>query len=215
MLIIVIIISGLLLAAIIIRPFWGLLLLWPVLLCYPHAIMKDLLPLNVGFDDLFVTFVFVAVVTRCVASGQLRFGRWGLLVSTFWLIYMSSNVFGMIYTNIEEAMVFVAKDTIKQISVLMIALAVLNGIQEANQIRRLVRWYYRFECYCNPAVFLSRGSRCILPARRSSCRSYDTQGYWYHSRCMGTRRSFGSQYNRVPCIADNCPRCFISSTTTD
>jgi len=141
MLIIVIIISGLLLAAIIIRPFWGLLLLWPVLLCYPHAIMKDLLPLNVGFDDLFVTFVFVAVVTRCVASGQLRFGRWGLLVSTFWLIYMSSNVFGMIYTNIEEAMVFVAKDTIKQISVLMIALAVLNGIQEANQIRRLVRWF--------------------------------------------------------------------------
>ena len=141
MLVATIIISGLLLAAVIIYPFWGVLLLWPVLFCYPHALTQNLLPLNIGFDDLFITFVFITTVGRRAMAGGLRFGKWGLFVLTYWLLFVLSNAFGMAYMHIEGAVVLVMKDMIKNSSMVMMALIVLNSIDNEKQIQSVIRWF--------------------------------------------------------------------------
>ncbi len=141
MLVVAIVIAGLLLIAIMIRPFWGVLLLWPVLFCYPHAIMQDLLPLNIGFDDLFITFVFFTTVGRRALSGELRTGKWGMFVLMYWLLLMLSSTYGMIYTGIEGAVLLVMKDVVKKSSMIMVAFIVLNSIDNEKQIRQSIRWF--------------------------------------------------------------------------
>jgi O-antigen ligase len=126
---------------VIIYPFWGVLLLWPVLLCYPHALTQNLLPLNVGFDDLFITFVFITTVGQRAMAGGLRFGKWGLFVLTYWILFVLSNAFGMAYMHIEGAVVFVMKDMIKSSSVVMMALIMLNSIDNEKQIQSVIRWF--------------------------------------------------------------------------
>jgi O-antigen ligase len=138
---IVIIVSGLLLSAIIIRPFWGVLLLWPVLLLYPHALTQDLLPYNIGFDDLFVAFVFVVTLVRCLLVGQFRFGTWGLFVLTFWFLNVISTFYGVAYENIGFMGGIALKYVMKRSTIAMVAFIVLNGVEDLNQLPRVARWF--------------------------------------------------------------------------
>lgn len=139
---IAIIIGGLLLVAVMIRPFWGVLWLWPVLLLYPHALTKDLLPFNIGFDDIFVAFVFLATFLRRAATGEFRFGKWGWFILTYWLLLVFSSFYGLAYTNIEFAVGFITKEAVKNSTVAMVAFIVVYGVDESDQIPRLVRWFF-------------------------------------------------------------------------
>lgn len=141
LLVIVIIISGLLLSAIMIRPFWGVLLLWPVLLLYPHALTQDLLPFNIGLDDLFVAFVFVVTLVRCLVGGQFRFGKWGFFVLTFWLLTVISSFYGVAYENLRFGGGIALKYVVKRSTIAMVAFIVLNGVEDLSQLPRVARWF--------------------------------------------------------------------------
>jgi len=137
----ILIIGHLVIAIIIVRPLWGALLMWPVLLCYPHAATEEVLPLNIGFDDLYVSVLFVIVLIRRQLDEQrVRFGRWGALVLSFWLISLISNLVGMLLLPQVAGPVPILKDTLKQITFPFVALIVLNAVTTPEQIRQLVRW---------------------------------------------------------------------------
>jgi len=66
------------LAAILVNPKIGLVLIWPLLFVYPHLYMQRLalLPWNIGVDDLFICVFFLVVLIRRNLLGgiPIRFG---------------------------------------------------------------------------------------------------------------------------------------------
>jgi O-antigen ligase len=126
-----------------VRPYWGVLLLWPVLLFYPHALMQDVLPFNIGFDDLYVAFVFIVTLVHRLARGEFRFGKWGLFTLAFWLLIVLSSFYGTAYENIGAVGVgVVVKDVIKRSTIIMVAVIMLNGIDDFDQLLRAARWFF-------------------------------------------------------------------------
>ncbi|MBN2138254.1 MAG: O-antigen ligase family protein [Sedimentisphaerales bacterium] len=139
--VLLLLIGGLLLAAIMIRPFLGVLMLWPVLLLYPHALTEGLLPFNIGFDDIFVTFVFIVTVGRRLLSGEVRFGKWGMLVLGYWLLLVFSSFYGLMYENVYGGIGLIIRDLAKRSTIVMVAFIVLNGLDDIDQIPRVVRYF--------------------------------------------------------------------------
>jgi len=128
---------------IVVRPYWGVLFLWPVLLFYPHALMQNMLPFNIGFDDLYVAFVFIVTLIHRLAKGEFRFGKWGLFTLAFWLLIVLSSFYGIAYENIGAVGVgVVVKDVIKRSTIIMVAFIMLNGIDDFDQLLRAARWFF-------------------------------------------------------------------------
>ena len=53
-------------AVVALQPKIGAILVWPIVYLYPHLYMHrlDLLPWNIGVDDLFICFLSLAVLVR-------------------------------------------------------------------------------------------------------------------------------------------------------
>lgn len=75
-----------------IRPKWAVYLIWPVLFSYPHAwwFYKQLLPMNIGVDDLLILLVFVGVVVNRHLVRRFPVRRsWGLWIGVSLLILIA------------------------------------------------------------------------------------------------------------------------------
>jgi hypothetical protein len=64
--IILVLIAAITLVAVMLNPKFGAVLVWPIILLYPHLYWYELgyLPWNIGIDDLFICVFFLAVVLR-------------------------------------------------------------------------------------------------------------------------------------------------------
>lgn len=52
------------------HPKFASLLFWPLVLCYPVWTLGGKLPLNAGFDDVFLIFLFIGSLMKC--GGELQ-----------------------------------------------------------------------------------------------------------------------------------------------
>ncbi|MGB7583130.1 MAG: hypothetical protein WBL85_11870 [Sedimentisphaerales bacterium] len=135
---IIIVVTGML-AAIVIRPKLGMVLLWPLLFMYPHYYMwQQLLPLNIGFDDLFICMMFLIVLIRrnMMTLGHFRFGYpfWSALVFIFVLLISNVNSYFMIKAGGEE----ILKQTLKGFITLFLVYSYLNIIDDFEDLKTLV-----------------------------------------------------------------------------
>lgn len=139
----IILISILLLAVILFWPLGGLLLLWPILFCYPHALAHDLLPYNIGFDDLYISVLFAVTILRRTQGGQgIRFGIFGFLSVAFWIVFIVGQLYSLVSLEMYGGVVVpLVKGMIKNGTFIMVALTVLNAVDDMQDLVRLVRWY--------------------------------------------------------------------------
>jgi len=86
------------LVLVLIKPKWGTFLIWPILFTYPHGwwYYHAFLPLNMGVDDLFCIFLFLAVLVRRNLAGGVRprlgYAFW--TITAFTLIAIVANIAG-------------------------------------------------------------------------------------------------------------------------
>ncbi|MDK1031833.1 MAG: hypothetical protein QGD94_07500 [Planctomycetia bacterium] len=129
------------LLVILIKPKWGVVLLWPMLFCYPHYYMaqRGLLPWNIGVDDLFICAFFLVIVLRRQLFGGIPFRTtyafWGVL--SFWFIWTVSNLSGlsMIGTYMWEPFV---KNILKGVIFVLFTYCLLHSVDNTRDMRRLV-----------------------------------------------------------------------------
>ena len=128
-------------AAILVNPKIGSLLVWPILFLYPHLYLSRLalLPWNIGIDDLFICAFFVIVVIRCNFFDRipLRIGVAGIGVTAYAVILAVANLNGWsMVTGVEP--VEIVKDILKGAVVVMFTYCMLHTIDTERDLRRVV-----------------------------------------------------------------------------
>jgi len=120
------------------NPKLGPIFLWPMLFTYPHFYMvqKQLMPLNIGVDDLFMIVFFLSVVFRrnLLEGVRPRFGF------AFWCVFIFCII--MLFTNINSYMALrdrlpeFIKAVLKSIITLMLVYSLLNTIDNLDDLKR-------------------------------------------------------------------------------
>jgi len=127
----------------VINPKTGMLFLWPMLFLYPHLYMweKQLLPLNIGIDDLFICVMFLIVFVRRNLMGgvpiRLGYAFWGTF--TFFLILLLSNMNS--YLIVPAAADEFIKAVLKGVITILLAYSFTNSIDDVDDLKRLVFIY--------------------------------------------------------------------------
>lgn len=127
------------LVALAINPKWGALLVWPIIFLYPHLYMArlDLLPWNIGVDDIFVCVFFLIVLVRRNLLGGVPF-RLGLSVAgvtIYFLIWTVANLSG--WTMMPELEpVDVIKPILKCVIFVLFTYAMVHTIDDERDLRR-------------------------------------------------------------------------------
>lgn len=132
------------LGAILINPKIAVVLVWPMVFLYPHLYVQNLqlLPWNIGLDDLFVCLFFLIVlVRRNMLSGvPLRFGLTLKGALAFMVIWTVASFSGW---SIEPHMfpIEVVKPVLKWITYLLFAYALVHTIDDAQDVKRAALVY--------------------------------------------------------------------------
>jgi hypothetical protein len=119
-------------SVLVIAPKWLALSLWPVLMVYPHALTFGMLPLNIGFDDLYITLVFVALMIRL---GFPKFSFPLKVVLVFYLILLISDLTGIVTTPIDITK-NVFRASLKNLGLIMFTLVILTSVRKEKDIYR-------------------------------------------------------------------------------
>jgi len=121
-----------------VRPKWGCGLIWLVLFTYPHNwwFNHQVLPLNIGMDDLFCILLFAIVVVRrnIFARISIRFGYAFWVITTFVLVATVANISGAMDAPFERLLYL--KDILKLYVYWGMFYAVLHCIDDADDLRR-------------------------------------------------------------------------------
>ena len=115
----------------IVAPKWLALTLWPVIMVYPHSLTYGMLPMNIGFDDLYLSLVFVAITLRL---GMPRFSFPLKAVIIFYAIMFISSMTGVLVTPVGIGQK-VAKFLLKDLVFIMFTWTFLTSIREEKDIR--------------------------------------------------------------------------------
>jgi hypothetical protein len=133
---------------IIAKPKLGVILLWPMLFLYPHYYMwqKQLLPLNIGIDDLFICAIFLIVLLRRNVMGgiPMRFGYSFWIAFTFFIILAISNLNSYLVVMTMTASDDFIKAALKGVITVLLAYSIINSIDDLNDLMRLIFTY----CFC-------------------------------------------------------------------
>lgn len=132
----VIFFSFLVLCVIFVQPKWGSFLIWLFLFAYPHSLWYEIMPLNIGVDDLFyLTLFFTVLIRRNLLGGvPIRFGYgFGMIVS-FALIWTISNISGFSYAPSYYRPVYI-KETLRIFVDFGLFYAILHCIDDARDLR--------------------------------------------------------------------------------
>ena len=84
-------------AVALVRPKWGVALIWPAIWLYPNTALYGTLPLNVRFDDLWIVFIFVLAVFY--ARGKSAAGGLLWLAVAWSLCMIVGNLAGLFVTG--------------------------------------------------------------------------------------------------------------------
>lgn len=119
----------------------GSLAVWPILFLYPHLYLQrlELLPWNIGIDDLFVCVFFVIVVVRrnIVERLPIRAGLTLLGASGLFGVVAVANLSGWSMMP-ELPAEFVVKDILKGLIVVLFSYAMLHTIDTLRDLERVV-----------------------------------------------------------------------------
>jgi len=136
-----IVVAILLLVAILVEPKIGAVLVWPIVFLYPHLYMQrlNLLPWNMGIDDLFICVFFLIVVVRSNILGRtrLRFGLAGIGVTTYFIIWTVANLSG--WSMMPELLpVQIVKEILKCVIFVLFTYCLVHTIDTVRDLRRVV-----------------------------------------------------------------------------
>ena len=127
-------------AVVLISPKVGALLLGPIIFVYPHLYMErqNLLPWNIGVDDLFICLLFVVVVIRRNLFGgvPLRLGLTVCGAIIYYLIWVMAQFSGW-YVSHELTPIEVLKPILKGIIFVLYAYVLVHTIDDERDLRRM------------------------------------------------------------------------------
>jgi hypothetical protein len=131
------------LGAAIVRPKWGAGLVWLVLFTYPHNwwFNHQVLPLNMGADDLVCILLFLAVVVRrnLFQAVPVRWGYAFWVITGFTLVAAVATGSGAMDAPLDR--VLYLKDILKVCVYWGLFYAVLHCIDDARDLRRQVTMF--------------------------------------------------------------------------
>lgn len=113
--------------------------MWFALFCYPHALTAELLPLNIGVDDLYIIGLGIVVLLKRIFSGRtvLGFATVGALL--FWIVETSSNMTGAL-TGPGFLMREAIKATLKGVTYILFGFIMDNTIDDRKDIESTIKW---------------------------------------------------------------------------
>ncbi len=130
--------------ALLINPKIGAILVWPIAFLYPHLYMQrlEILPWNIGVDDLFVCVFFLVVVVRrnLLGGTPLRIGVSMVGVLTYFLIWTVAHLSGWFMLP-EQLLVDVAKPVLKVVIYVLFVYSMVHTIDNERDLRRSVLVY--------------------------------------------------------------------------
>jgi hypothetical protein len=136
--IIVLVCSILLLGFLFFQPKLGAILVWPILLAYPHHYWEQLglMPMNIGFDDLFICVFFLMVfIRRNMIDGlpvRLGYVFW---CSAFLLLFiLTSHING--YFKMGASFREFAKTILKGVIDVLLVYSLVNTIDNVKDLGR-------------------------------------------------------------------------------
>lgn len=142
-----------------VSPKTGALLLWPIILVYPHLYMErqGLLPWNAGVDDLYVCFLFVVVLIRRTLLGGvgLRIGVTVLGAATWYVIWVVAHLSGW-YITPELQPVEVLKPILKGVIFVLFAFVMVHVMDDERDLRRMALTFAAFMTVAACTVILHR-----------------------------------------------------------
>ncbi len=136
---ILIAVAALVLVVLLVKPKLGAVLVWPILLVYPHLYMEQLeiLPWNAGVDDLFIAVLFLIVVFQrnLLGGSPVRFGYSMIAAVTMLVVITIANLSGWALEPTLPAVVTI-KPMLKAIIFALFTYVMVNTIDDEHDIRR-------------------------------------------------------------------------------
>jgi hypothetical protein len=132
----------LMLGAVIVRPKIGALLIWPVLIVYPHGLQAAAhMPQNLNFGDVFVIFVAIMVFLR-VSGRQRRMGPTLKIAIAMWIICSWSAFFGLLQPDFPQGdMPIAIRSILKQGGLVALCFCFLETLDTPEDCWRMARWF--------------------------------------------------------------------------
>lgn len=138
-----VLISAGVLIAIVVRPRLSVLFIWPIILLYPNNLWNQarIIPLEIGFDDLYIIVAFVLVFWhRRILHGRrsyLGFPVWAAFA--FVLIVVISNISGTLQIARDPAVDrSTLKDVLKMALIVPFVYSIANAIDDWKDLKRLI-----------------------------------------------------------------------------
>jgi hypothetical protein len=120
------------------KPKIGALLIWPILMCYPTRLWYELnlLPVDAGYDDLFIVFVAIMLLWR---SKRLRV-PWSVgMLALFAVVISIGNVTGMLRYSASEGFQMAAlQEMVKTLIFATLGFCIFNSIDNEQDLRRCI-----------------------------------------------------------------------------
>lgn len=116
------------------RPRTAILLFWPLLYCYPHWLLFEKLPLNVGLDDIFVLSLFIGSLIR--SGGKLQV-KWPFIMAIlFWVIVVLGDASSIATGGLNITLLW--KHWLKSLGLILFVYSVSSLITAPEQIKKAV-----------------------------------------------------------------------------
>lgn len=113
--------------------------MWFALFCYPHALTAELLPLNIGVDDLYIIGLGIAVLLKRIFSGRVVLGFATIGALLFWIVETGSNMTGAL-TGPGFLMEGAIKATLKGVTYIIFGFIMDNTIDDRKDIESTIKW---------------------------------------------------------------------------
>lgn len=152
------------LVALLISPKLGAILVWPIILVYPHLYMGqlNLLPWNIGVDDLFICVFFLVVVVQRNLFGhtELRLGLTVLGAAAYLLVWTVAQFSGWVIMP-ELLPVDILKPILKDVIFVLFAYALVHTIDTERDLKRIAYAFVLFMTLAAIIVILHK----LLPSQ--------------------------------------------------
>ncbi|MHC4664332.1 MAG: O-antigen ligase family protein [Planctomycetota bacterium] len=125
-----------------VKPKWGSLIIWFVIFAYPHSLFFELLPLNMGIDDIFfIVFFLVVVIRRNIFEGvPVRFGYSFWIIATWLVIWTVASISGSTYSPSYYRPVYM-KEVLKFVVYWGLFYAILHCIDNVDDLKKQLSFF--------------------------------------------------------------------------
>jgi len=118
-----------------IYPGFALLLFWPLILFHPTFALYGKLPLNMGFDDMYLLCLFVGSLIKC--GGRLKVG-WPVVAAVVFCLLGVLGELSYVVTGAEVDASRVWKEILKSSGLILLVFSMSALITTPEQVRRVI-----------------------------------------------------------------------------